>query len=147
MSAEGHDHGHEHEQEHHHKETFITKYIFSIDHKMIAKQYLITGIIMGIIGVGMSPNAGRAEEDDVVGAFDEAAAGELADDLAIDGGLEVKVELVERLDPREPGLFQTALDAALVSPVPFRFERAGQEAFEIEITLRGLLADAVQLSE
>jgi len=47
-----HDHGHEHE--HHHKDTFITKYIFSIDHKMIAKQYLITGIIMGIIGVGMS---------------------------------------------------------------------------------------------
>ena len=27
--------------EHHHKETFITKYIFSQDHKMIAKQYLI----------------------------------------------------------------------------------------------------------
>ena len=54
MSAEGHDHGHDHEHEHHHKETFITKYIFSIDHKMIAKQYLITGIIMGIIGVGMS---------------------------------------------------------------------------------------------
>ncbi len=47
-----HDHGHEHE--HHHKDTFITKYIFSIDHKMIAKQYLITGIVMGIIGVGMS---------------------------------------------------------------------------------------------
>jgi cytochrome c oxidase subunit 1 len=46
MSAEGHDHGHDHEHEHHHKETFITKYIFSIDHKMIAKQYLISGIIM-----------------------------------------------------------------------------------------------------
>ena len=45
-------HGHEHD--HHHKETFITKYIFSIDHKMIAKQYLLTGIVMGIIGVGMS---------------------------------------------------------------------------------------------
>nr|WP_315206795.1 cbb3-type cytochrome c oxidase subunit I [uncultured Flavobacterium sp.] len=44
----------DHEHEHHHKDTFITKYIFSIDHKMIAKQYLITGIIMGIIGVGMS---------------------------------------------------------------------------------------------
>jgi cytochrome c oxidase subunit 1 len=54
MSAEGHDNGHEHEHEHHHKDTFITKYIFSIDHKMIAKQYLITGIIMGVIGVGMS---------------------------------------------------------------------------------------------
>jgi len=38
----------------HHKETFVTKYIFSIDHKMISKQYLITGIIMGIIGIAMS---------------------------------------------------------------------------------------------
>ncbi|WP_339918958.1 cbb3-type cytochrome c oxidase subunit I [uncultured Flavobacterium sp.] len=54
MSAEGHDHGHDHEHEHHHKDTFITKYIFSIDHKMIAKQYLISGIVMGIIGVTMS---------------------------------------------------------------------------------------------
>ncbi|MFL2643101.1 MAG: cytochrome c oxidase subunit I [Flavobacteriales bacterium] len=41
--------------EHHHKETFITKYIFSQDHKMIAKQYLFTGVIfMGIIGILMS---------------------------------------------------------------------------------------------
>jgi cytochrome c oxidase subunit 1 len=54
MSAEGHDHAIDHEHEHHHKDTFISKYIFSLDHKMIAKQYLITGIIMGIIGVGMS---------------------------------------------------------------------------------------------
>lgn len=61
MSAEGHEiHGHaEHghhdaHDHHHHKETFITKYIFSIDHKMIAKQYLITGIFMGIIGIVMS---------------------------------------------------------------------------------------------
>jgi len=54
MSAEGHDHAHDHEHEHHHKDTFITKYIFSIDHKMIAKQYLITGIIMGVIGISMS---------------------------------------------------------------------------------------------
>ncbi|MBF00889.1 cbb3-type cytochrome c oxidase subunit I [Flavobacterium coralii] len=58
MSAVGHeihgDHGHHDAHEHHHKDTFITKYIFSIDHKMIAKQYLITGIIMGIIGIMMS---------------------------------------------------------------------------------------------
>ena len=54
MSAEGHDHTIDHEHEHHHKDTFITKYIFSIDHKMIAKQYLITGIFMGVIGVTMS---------------------------------------------------------------------------------------------
>lgn len=59
MSAEALDHAHDHahghdEHEHHHKDTFITKYIFSIDHKMIARQYLLTGIVMGIIGVGMS---------------------------------------------------------------------------------------------
>ncbi|HZI54636.1 MAG TPA: cbb3-type cytochrome c oxidase subunit I, partial [Chitinophagaceae bacterium] len=35
---------------HHHKETFISKYIFSQDHKTIAKQFLITGIIWAIIG-------------------------------------------------------------------------------------------------
>lgn len=41
-------------EHHHHKETFVTKYIFSTDHKMIAKQFLITGMFMGIIGVFMS---------------------------------------------------------------------------------------------
>lgn len=38
----------------HHKETFLTKYVFSQDHKMIAKQFLITGIIMGVIAMGLS---------------------------------------------------------------------------------------------
>ena len=37
-----------------HKQSFITKYVFSHDHKMIAKQFLITGIIWAIIGGGMS---------------------------------------------------------------------------------------------
>ncbi|MBF0694856.1 MAG: cbb3-type cytochrome c oxidase subunit I [Flavobacterium sp.] len=56
MSAVAHEHDHAngHDHEHHHKDTFITKYIFSIDHKMIAKQYLITGVFMGIVGVMMS---------------------------------------------------------------------------------------------
>ena len=45
-----HDHGHEH----HHHETFITKYIFSQDHKMIAKQFLITGMVWAVIGGLMS---------------------------------------------------------------------------------------------
>ncbi len=35
---------------HHHKQSFITKYIFSQDHKMISRQFLITGIIWAIIG-------------------------------------------------------------------------------------------------
>jgi cytochrome c oxidase subunit I len=41
------EHGH---HEHHHHETFITKYVFSQDHKMIAKQFLITGMIWAVIG-------------------------------------------------------------------------------------------------
>lgn len=43
-----------HEGGHHHKETFLTKYLFSQDHKMIGKQFLITGMIMGTIGMMMS---------------------------------------------------------------------------------------------
>lgn len=44
-SAEAHDH---HDHEHH--DNFITKYIFTQDHKMIGKQFLITGIFWAIIG-------------------------------------------------------------------------------------------------
>jgi len=45
-TGEIHDHGH-HE---HHKDNFITKYIFSQDHKMIAKQFLITGMFWALVG-------------------------------------------------------------------------------------------------
>lgn len=43
-------------QEHHshHQETFITKYVFSQDHKMIAKQFLITGMVWAVLGGLMS---------------------------------------------------------------------------------------------
>ncbi len=40
---------------HHHNENdFLFKYIFSTDHKMISKQFLITGFTMGFIGLVMS---------------------------------------------------------------------------------------------
>lgn len=42
--------GHEAHFGQHHHETFLTKYIFSQDHKMISKQYLITGIVWALIG-------------------------------------------------------------------------------------------------
>ncbi|MDA3614463.1 cytochrome c oxidase subunit I [Polluticaenibacter yanchengensis] len=35
---------------HHHEESFVSKYIFSMDHKMISKQFIITGIVWAIIG-------------------------------------------------------------------------------------------------
>ena len=44
---EDHSHGH-------HKQSFLSKYVFSQDHKMIAKQFLITGIIMAVIAMILS---------------------------------------------------------------------------------------------
>ncbi|MCH2233077.1 MAG: cbb3-type cytochrome c oxidase subunit I [Crocinitomicaceae bacterium] len=46
MAATAHDH--------HVKESFITKYLFSQDHKMIAKQFLVTAIFMAIVAVMLS---------------------------------------------------------------------------------------------
>ena len=48
-AGHGHDHGH-----HHHEESWVSKYIFSMDHKMISKQFLITAIVMGVIAVMLS---------------------------------------------------------------------------------------------
>ncbi len=38
----------------HHEESFVSKYIFSQDHKMIAKQFLLTATIMGIVAMLLS---------------------------------------------------------------------------------------------
>jgi cytochrome c oxidase subunit 1 len=51
--AEAHGHGHD-DHEHHHEGGFISKYVFSMDHKVIAKQFLITGIVWAIIGAFFS---------------------------------------------------------------------------------------------
>ena len=50
------EHGGDHEShdEHEHHGNFVTNYIFSQDHKVIAKQFLITGIFWAIIGGGLS---------------------------------------------------------------------------------------------
>ena len=48
-AVDGHAHD-AHDEEHHHSDNFISKYIFSTDHKMIAKQYLLTGVLWAFIG-------------------------------------------------------------------------------------------------
>lgn len=53
IHVKGHAHGHDvhhDEHEHEHNQNFFTKYIFATDHKMIAKQYLISGMMWAIIG-------------------------------------------------------------------------------------------------
>ena len=58
----------------HHKENFFSKYVFSLDHKMISKQFLITGMVMGVIAMLMSALfriqlANRGESSGVLGAL------------------------------------------------------------------------------
>jgi cytochrome c oxidase subunit I len=48
------DHFHEHHHGDKFQSNFLTHYIFSTDHKMIARQFLITGIFWAFIGAAMS---------------------------------------------------------------------------------------------
>lgn len=40
----------DHDGHDHHHQSFVSKYIFSQDHKMIGKQFLVTGIVWAVIG-------------------------------------------------------------------------------------------------
>ncbi len=48
------DHFHDHHHGDKYKSSFIGHYIFSMDHKVIARQFLVTGIIWALIGAAMS---------------------------------------------------------------------------------------------
>jgi cytochrome c oxidase subunit I len=48
------DHFHDHHHGDKYQSGFLNHYVFSMDHKVIARQFLITGIIWAIIGSGMS---------------------------------------------------------------------------------------------
>jgi len=54
MAAVAHEaHGH-HDDHGHHEESFVSKYIFSHDHKMIGKQFLMTAVFMGVVAMLLS---------------------------------------------------------------------------------------------
>jgi cytochrome c oxidase subunit 1 len=50
----GHHEAHGHHDHEHHEEHFVSKYIFSHDHKMIGKQFLITAVFMGVVAMLLS---------------------------------------------------------------------------------------------
>ncbi len=54
------------------------------------------------------------QKDDVLGAFDEGATGELGDLLPVDGGLEGEVEVLEPLAGRKAGEASDGLGVTLV---------------------------------
>ena len=51
VATEAHGHNDSHD---HHEESFVSKYIFSQDHKMIGKQFLMTAIFMGVVAMLLS---------------------------------------------------------------------------------------------
>ena len=54
MAAVAHE-AHGHNDSHaHHEESFVSKYIFTQDHKMIGKQFLLTAVFMGIVAMLLS---------------------------------------------------------------------------------------------
>jgi cytochrome c oxidase subunit I len=53
--GDGHEHGHDdHGHGDKYQSSFIDRYLFSMDHKTISKQFLITGMFWAIIGAAMS---------------------------------------------------------------------------------------------
>jgi cytochrome c oxidase subunit I len=53
MAAVAHE-AHGHHDHGHHEESFVSKYIFSQDHKMIGKQFLLTAVFMGVVAMLLS---------------------------------------------------------------------------------------------
>ena len=48
-----HSHGHAHAHDHHHEQSFVTKWIFSQDHKVIGIQYTITSLLFLLFGFSL----------------------------------------------------------------------------------------------
>lgn len=54
VAHEAHGHHDSHDHHDHHHESFVSKYIFSQDHKMIGKQFLMTAVFMGVVAMLLS---------------------------------------------------------------------------------------------
>jgi len=44
------EHGHDHEHEHHHDLPWYRKYVFSTDHKVISKQFMLSSLFFLFVG-------------------------------------------------------------------------------------------------
>ena len=54
MAAVAHEANGHNDSHAHHEESFVSKYLFTQDHKMIGKQFLITAVFMGIVAMLLS---------------------------------------------------------------------------------------------
>src|SRR5271165_1076216 len=69
-------------------------------------------------------DAGRSEEDHVLAALDEAELVQALDLLALDRGLEGKVELLDRLDRRQARGSHGGLQPSVIAQVDLRPKEA-----------------------
>ena len=54
MAAVAHEANGHNDSHAHHEESFVSKYLFTQDHKMIGKQFLLTAVFMGVVAMLLS---------------------------------------------------------------------------------------------
>lgn len=79
-----------------------------------------------------------AEEQDVLGAFEEAEVEQVTDAVAIEGHRRVPVEVFQRAHLFEAGLLQAQRQVLLFAPVDLILERQFQEVLEGQLGLPGI---------
>ena len=87
----------------------------------------------------------RPQQQDVLRPAHEPQGGELPHHLGVNGRLEVEVELLQGLQPGQPGLLQPGLGAFLVPALPLAGQGIDQELPVSQVVLGGLFAYRVQL--
>jgi hypothetical protein len=73
------------------------------------------------------PHAHRSEEQDILGALDEAEVEQVTDPVAVEGDRRVPVEVLQRAHFFEAGLLQAQRQVRLLAPVDLILERQFQE--------------------
>src|SRR5487761_669092 len=72
-------------------------------------------------------DTGRSDEQDIAGLFDEAQRGQVLDQLAVDGGLSIEVEVVEGPGRRQAGEAESTLEPSLLGSLDLDSEELGEE--------------------
>src|SRR6266540_1284239 len=91
------------------------------------------------------PHAALADEDEVLMAAQEVAGSERLDLDTADGGVEVPIELGERLKIAEAGALDTALEAAFAAQAGLVGEQAMEEVEVSQTSVLTLLEGGVEL--
>jgi hypothetical protein len=87
--------------------------------------------------------AGRAQKDDVVPLTQKAQGMQIADLGLVEAGLKAKIELLERLDRRQPGEFESHGDAAFAAHGHFRREELIQHLDHANLVVSGPFEQSV----